>query len=72
MIVANEGSRSPFLLIADHAGTAIPKKLGDLGVRPGDMDQHIAWDIGIAGLGAKLSALLDATFRNPSATPSSY
>ena len=62
MIVANEGSRSPFLLIADHAGTAIPKKLGDLGVSEADRKRHIACDIGILGVGARLSALLDATF----------
>ena len=50
------------LLLGDHAGRAVPAKLGDLGVSPRDMDQHIAWDIGIAGLGERLSAALDATF----------
>lgn len=62
MIVANEGGRSPFLLIADHAGTAIPAKLGDLGVSAADRARHIASDIGILGVGTQLSALLDATF----------
>ena len=61
-IITNPHGASAILLVGDHAGRAVPAKLGDLGVRPGDMDQHIAWDIGIAGLGAKLSALLDATF----------
>jgi predicted N-formylglutamate amidohydrolase len=60
--VANEGGRSPFLLIADHAGTAIPKALGDLGVGEADLKRHIACDIGIRGVGERLSALLDATF----------
>jgi predicted N-formylglutamate amidohydrolase len=60
--VANEGGRAPFLLIADHAGTAIPRRLGDLGVSAADMRRHIACDIGILGVGTRLSALLDATF----------
>ncbi len=54
------GSR--FLLIGDHAGNLVPSALGSLGVGPGDMTRHIAWDIGIAGLGEALSAELDATF----------
>jgi predicted N-formylglutamate amidohydrolase len=62
MIVQNPGARSPFLLLGDHAGRAIPPELGDLGVSPADMDRHIAWDIGVAGLGKRLSEALDATF----------
>lgn len=61
MSVANEGGRSPFLLIADHAGTAIPQRLGDLGISEEDRQRHIACDIGILGVGTRLSALLDAT-----------
>jgi predicted N-formylglutamate amidohydrolase len=60
--VANEGGRAPFLLIADHAGTAVPRRLGDLGVGEADMKRHIACDIGILGVGTRLCALLDATF----------
>lgn len=54
-------SASPFLLIADHAGRAIPAALGALGLSPTDLDRHIAWDIGIAGLAERLSEQLDAT-----------
>ena len=61
-IVANPGAASPFLLIGDHAGRAIPRALGDLGLPPGAMDLHIAWDIGISGLGRALARLLDACF----------
>lgn len=50
------------MLIGDHAGRLIPKALGDLGAPPEAMDRHIAWDIGVAGLGVRLSALLDAPF----------
>lgn len=54
--------RSPFLLTGDHAGRAIPQALGTLGVSAADMDRHIAWDIGIAGVGRELARLLDAFF----------
>jgi predicted N-formylglutamate amidohydrolase len=37
-------------------------KLGDLGVSEADRKRHIACDIGIRGVGERLSALLDATF----------
>lgn len=60
--VVNEQGVSPFLFLGDHAGRAIPAALGDLGLAPGDIDRHIAWDIGIAGLGERLSARLDAPF----------
>ncbi len=62
VIVTNPGGSSPFLLLGDHAGRAIPARLGDLGVPPAAMDLHIAWDIGIAGVGGLLSPLLDAPF----------
>lgn len=52
---------SPWLITADHAGRAIPAALGTLGVAAADLDRHIAWDIGIAGLGAALAEHLDAT-----------
>lgn len=52
---------SDIFLTADHAGRAIPRRLGDLGVPAAEMDRHITWDIGIAGVTQHLSALLDAT-----------
>ena len=58
----NAGAPSPFLLLGDHAGREIPRRLERLGLGDAVLDRHIAWDIGIAGLGAQLSALLDATF----------
>jgi predicted N-formylglutamate amidohydrolase len=51
---------SPFVLIADHAGQRIPARLGDLGLAQVDLDRHIGWDIGIAGLAERLSEKLDA------------
>lgn len=54
-------ARSPFLLIADHAGRLIPQALATLGLSAAELDRHIAWDIGIAGLATRLSECLDAT-----------
>ena len=62
MVAINSGGGSPFVLIGDHAGRAVPSRLGDLGVPPQAMDRHIAWDIGIAGLGERMSRALDAPF----------
>ena len=56
----NAGSRSPFLLTADHYGRLIPRALGDLGVPGGELTRHIAWDIGIAGVAEALSNELSA------------
>jgi predicted N-formylglutamate amidohydrolase len=58
--VYNAGGRSPFLLVADHAGNAMPRALGRLGLAEAECERHIAWDIGIAGLGRLLADALDA------------
>ena len=52
---------SDFFLTADHAGRAVPRLLGDLGVPAGEWRRHIAWDIGIAAVTERLSRALDAT-----------
>src|SRR3954452_7534254 len=59
--VLREAGTSDFLLTADHAGRAIPRRLGSLGLPDSELDRHIAWDIGIAGVTENLSATLDAT-----------
>jgi len=56
----NPSGRSPFLLIADHAGVAIPRHLEGLGVDEQDMARHIASDLGIRDLALALSARIDA------------
>ena len=60
--VDNAAGKSRFLLVADHAGNAIPRVLGRLGITEAESVRHIAWDIGIAGLGRFLSDALDAAF----------
>ena len=51
---------SDLVFTADHAGRRIPEALGSLGVAEGELTRHIAWDIGIAGVAARLSEALDA------------
>jgi predicted N-formylglutamate amidohydrolase len=56
----NAAGSSPFLLTCDHYGRLIPRALGDLGLPPGELKRHIAWDIGIAGVAEALAKHLDA------------
>ena len=46
----NADSQSPFFFTCDHYGRLIPRALGDLGVAESELDRHIAWDVGIAGV----------------------
>jgi predicted N-formylglutamate amidohydrolase len=55
----SEGA-SPFLLVCDHAGRRIPRKLHNLGLDEADIARHIGWDIGIAGAARLLADRLDA------------
>jgi predicted N-formylglutamate amidohydrolase len=57
----NTNGKSPFLLVADHAGNLMPRALRRLGLAEAECERHIAWDIGIAGLGQLLADALDAT-----------
>ena len=60
--ILNPHGGSPFLLLGDHAGIAIPARLGKLGLGAADLARHIAYDIGVRGLGEALAERLDATF----------
>lgn len=60
--IINPGGASSFLLIGDHAGNRIPAVLGSMGMSDADLQRHIAWDIGIAGLGKALADKLDVVF----------
>ena len=51
----NPGGDSPFLFTCDHYGRIIPRALGDLGVSASELERHIAWDIGIAGVAERVS-----------------
>jgi predicted N-formylglutamate amidohydrolase len=58
--VLREDGASDLVLTADHAGRLIPRALGNLGLPASELDRHIAWDIGIAGVTEALSRALDA------------
>ena len=51
---------SPLVFCADHAGARIPAQLGDMGLAPGDLQDHIALDIGILGTSNWLAGFLNA------------
>jgi predicted N-formylglutamate amidohydrolase len=52
--------RSPVLLTCDHAGRAIPRRLRRLRLPEATLSTHVAWDLGVAELGRRLSQRLDA------------
>jgi predicted N-formylglutamate amidohydrolase len=56
----NEAGGSVFFLTCDHAGRAIPRSLGRMGLPEAETLRHIAWDIGIGAVGQHLSGHLDA------------
>ncbi len=58
--VIRPDAASPFLLVCDHAGNRIPKRLGTLGVSEVDRRRHIAWDVGAAEMAQGVSERLDA------------
>jgi predicted N-formylglutamate amidohydrolase len=58
--LVNENGAAVFFLACDHGGRAIPRRLGRLGLAEPDTSRHIAWDIGIAQVGRRLSPALDA------------
>ena len=59
--IANPDGQSPFVIICEHAGRAIPQQLGDLGLDDYHLGRHIAWDIGAEGVSRALAQTLDAS-----------
>jgi predicted N-formylglutamate amidohydrolase len=51
---------SRWLVTCDHATNAVPPAIGALGIAPEDMNRHIAYDPGAAGLTEALATKLDA------------
>ena len=63
-----EGLTRPgrFFVTIEHAGRAIPRQLGDLGLRAADRERHIFSDLGADPLGSALAQLLDAPLHKSS------
>ena len=60
--VQNPNGASEILLISDHAGRRIPRRLGTLGLGDADLERHIAWDIGICDVTTQIADKLGATY----------
>lgn len=56
----NGEASSPFLIICDHAGNAVPAALAGLGLPQSELERHIGIDIGILGVSIGLSDRLQA------------
>lgn len=52
---------SDILFLCDHATNLVPGFVGDLGLLPGDMERHIAWDPGALGVAKALADAFDAS-----------
>ncbi len=51
---------SDFLLVCDHGGNRIPRRLEQLGMGETELATHIAWDLGITETTRMLGDILDA------------
>lgn len=58
--IVNPEGRSRAFLICDHASNRVPQGLGNLGLTPEQLLEHISWDPGAAEVARHLSILLDA------------
>jgi predicted N-formylglutamate amidohydrolase len=57
----NAEAIAPYVFICDHASNVVPAALKDLGLPRLELQRHIAWDIGAAGV----AEILSARFRAP-------
>ena len=59
----NESQNSEFLIICDHASNIVPEYINttNLGISDENLNRHIAYDIGAAGLSKKLGEYLKST-----------
>src|ERR1700682_4012822 len=58
-ILRPEG-KGRFIMLCDHASNRIPVELDNLGLPESELERHIAWDIGAAGITTELSDIFDA------------
>jgi predicted N-formylglutamate amidohydrolase len=57
----NGEATQPVLIIADHAGNAVPQVMQGLGLGSEELERHIAWDPGAAAVAAGLAERWQAT-----------
>ena len=56
----NRHGRSDVVIVVDHAGCRVPRRLHELGLSPAELRRHIAWDIGALGVARRVATILDA------------
>jgi len=56
----NEDGTSPFVIVADHAGRYLPRRLRNLGLEDAECGRHIGWDIGAGAVSCLIGDALDA------------
>ncbi len=59
-LVAGRQGRSTMVIVVDHAGRRIPRRLNDLGLPASELERHIAWDIGALAVARRVASALDA------------
>ncbi|HWX32729.1 MAG TPA: N-formylglutamate amidohydrolase [Steroidobacteraceae bacterium] len=60
VIAVGRQGQSNFVIVVDHAGRRIPRRLNGLGLSESELQRHIAWDIGALGVARQVAAALDA------------
>ncbi|MDV7340652.1 N-formylglutamate amidohydrolase [Terasakiella sp. A23] len=58
--IHNAEGDTPLLLICDHASNNVPKALNNMGLTQTELNYHIGWDIGAAGVTRHISDTLNA------------
>lgn len=58
--ILRRGGASRFVFLCDHASNHVPAELGGLGVAVEELERHIGFDIGAAGVTEVLSEYFDA------------
>ena len=61
VLILNPANARTVLIIADHAGNAVPAAMKQLGLNADDLNRHIAWDPGAALVAKELANRLAAT-----------
>jgi predicted N-formylglutamate amidohydrolase len=56
----NANGKANVLLVCDHASNAMPPRYRNLGLDAAEMERHIAYDVGAAGVTRELARLIDA------------
>src|ERR1700678_425929 len=58
--MTNRDASSRFVVVADHAGKYLPRRLQMLGLPQAECERHIAWDIGAGAVANLIGAALGA------------